>query len=342
MAHMLDFSTGAAAMAYTGEVPWHGLGERLEPGAPIERWLEAARLNWKVKTAPVLFQVPGLGGGKVARDNEHHVMFRDDTLQVLDVVGRVYTPHQNDEVLEFFREYLASGDMTLETAGAVRGGEYVWGAAQMNQGFELPGGDQVHGRILLLNPHQYGKGMIAKFCATRPVCWNTITAALGEGGGSIKVWHTKEFNAERRKEAARRLGIAKEQLEIMAEQADRLVSLTLEGDEPEQLLGKAFDLDLEEVGRSRAMVRVLSLFRGEGLGATLESSAGTGWGLLNGLTQYVDHEYGKTQDSRVVNAWLGNGEVQKRKLLGTLLAEHRERAGKGVDLVATAGVALAG
>lgn len=45
MSHDLDHTTGKAAMAYIGETPWHGLGEKLPPGQPIEAWLKAARLE---------------------------------------------------------------------------------------------------------------------------------------------------------------------------------------------------------------------------------------------------------------------------------------------------------
>jgi hypothetical protein len=39
MAHEIDLSTGEPAIAYVGEEPWHGLGEKLPDDAPIETWL---------------------------------------------------------------------------------------------------------------------------------------------------------------------------------------------------------------------------------------------------------------------------------------------------------------
>ena len=59
MSHDLDNSSGKPAMAYVGEVPWHGLGEKLKPGQSIETWLEAARLNWGIQTLPVHYQFQG-------------------------------------------------------------------------------------------------------------------------------------------------------------------------------------------------------------------------------------------------------------------------------------------
>ena len=35
MAHMIDTTTGTAAMAYTGKTPWHGLGQTLSADADM-------------------------------------------------------------------------------------------------------------------------------------------------------------------------------------------------------------------------------------------------------------------------------------------------------------------
>lgn len=40
-------------------------------------------------------------------------------------------------------------------------------------------------------------------------------------------------------------------------------------------------------------------------GANLESAKDTLWGVVNGVSYYVDHEAGRTADSRLTNAWFG-------------------------------------
>ena len=40
-------------MAFVGQVPWHGLGNRLNPDANIETWIRAANMNWEIRSAPV-------------------------------------------------------------------------------------------------------------------------------------------------------------------------------------------------------------------------------------------------------------------------------------------------
>jgi hypothetical protein len=62
---------------------------------------------------------------------------------------------------------------------------------------------------------------------------------------------------------------------------------------------------------TRATQRVLSLFSGAGMGANMSTAKGTRWGLLNAVTQYVDHEAGRTADVRLDSAWFGRGQAHK-------------------------------
>ncbi|CDQ09871.1 hypothetical protein AFERRI_340014 [Acidithiobacillus ferrivorans] len=51
MAHLVE------SMAFVRETPWHGLGNRLPDKQPLEVWLEAAGMDWEIKTTDVLFRI---------------------------------------------------------------------------------------------------------------------------------------------------------------------------------------------------------------------------------------------------------------------------------------------
>ena len=58
MAHMIaQTSTGKAAMAYVGNTPWHGLGQKLTANSPLETWAEESGLDFKLAMATVNFDV---------------------------------------------------------------------------------------------------------------------------------------------------------------------------------------------------------------------------------------------------------------------------------------------
>ena len=44
-------------MAYAGEKPWHGLGNKLAPQQPIEAWKQQAGMDWKIEESEVRYIV---------------------------------------------------------------------------------------------------------------------------------------------------------------------------------------------------------------------------------------------------------------------------------------------
>lgn len=74
------------------------------------------------------------------------------------------------------------------------------------------------------------------------------------------------------------------------------------------------------LSNERAMKKVLALYEGNGKGADLASSKGTAFGLLNAITEYVDHERrARSTDHRLESAWFGAGATLKQKALDQAL-----------------------
>lgn len=80
-----------------------------------------------------------------------------------------------------------------------------------------------------------------------------------------------------------------------------------------EVLGDS-DLPLNEQTNHKAIQNVLQLYQGQGKGSNLVSSDGTAWGLLNGVTEYVDtYRRAKNNDYRIDSAWWGIGAQIKEK-----------------------------
>ena len=45
MAHLVE------TMAFTGQTPWHGLGNQLTPNQPLEVWAEQAGMDWRIESS---------------------------------------------------------------------------------------------------------------------------------------------------------------------------------------------------------------------------------------------------------------------------------------------------
>ena len=71
---------------------------------------------------------------------------------------------------------------------------------------------------------------------------------------------------------------------------------------------------LNEQPNAKAIQNVFTLYSGEGTGSQLESASGTAFGLLNGVTEFVDrHRRARSADHRLDSAWFGPGAAIKDK-----------------------------
>ena len=165
MAHEIEFVNGKAQMAYTGDVPWHGLGTAVPADLTPAQMLEAAGLDWSVTKVPAFAKV---GDKQVAIGHSALVRSMDDS--ILDVVSDDWNPVQNQEAFEFFNDFVAAGDMEMHTAGSLKNGQIVWGLAKVKESFELFKGDRVDSYMLFTNFHKYGYSTDVRFTPIRTVC----------------------------------------------------------------------------------------------------------------------------------------------------------------------------
>lgn len=355
MAHMIDNTTGRDAIAFVGEEPWHGLGQRLTRGADIETWRREAGLDWTVDAAPVMFQ----------RGDDSHfqsfkgqsVLFRSDTGAELSVVGSRYKVVQPGQVLDFFDKLATAGGFELETAGALSDGKRVWGLARVNSGANVIGQDEVRPYLLLATSYDGSMSTTAKFTTIRTVCNNTLTLAVGHNGAGqsevdkesgpvvqcVRVPHVTKFNPE---DVRQRLGIIVNAWDKWLIEARMLAQVDVTEAQADALLAEVLmksqavapGQPLPDPRRSAAYKRVMSLFDGNMIGADL-CGKGNAWALLNSVTEFVDHERRKTNSTRLDSAWFGSGEVIKLNAWKAL-REMCAKAGASVSETAPSAVAV--
>ena len=197
--------------------------------------------------------------------------------------------------------------MTMDTAGSLKGGRIVWALADVRDGFELFGGDEVRGYLLFSNPHMYGKSIDVKFVLERVVCNNTLSIALTEKGQpSVRVNHRSEFNADRVKEI---LGLSHRRVENFKEAAEFLGSKSYIKNDLQQYFGKVFGLSSkEDKDLSRTAERAVELVE-TSPGANFKP--GSWWNAYNAVTYLTDHELGRSADTRMTSAWFGGNAKRK-------------------------------
>ena len=330
MAHMIDETTGRAAIAYAGTTPWHGLGQVLTPDSTIEQWTQEAGLGYTVLESAVEYTTPAVTGHQVWPDRK--VLHRSDTGAPLAVVSKDYKTVQPAEVMNFFQKLLSLGGFQMETAGALSHGKRVWALARVGDGAEVVDGDLVKPYLLLGTSYDGTMATIAKFTAIRVVCNNTITPAVnstrdetdkGYLKSAVRVLHSERFDAD----AVRlQLGIVANQFERFMVESRKLAHVHMnfvDADLFVKELLKPYHTGKLDITDTKAYKRVIELWQGRSIGSDLLHSAGVSgsrWEMLNAVTQLVDHERGRSDNTRLESAWFGTGSAIKNRARELLTA----------------------
>ena len=317
MAHLID------SMAYVGDTPWHGLGNRLTEKQSIDVWAHEAGMDWKINETPVRFSAQHWSGGEMLNSfADQKVLYRSDTLDALSVVSKRYKVVQPMDILEFYRDLTEQSGFELETAGVLKGGRKLWALARTGQSLLLKGKDVTNGYVLLATACDGTLATTAQLTSVRVVCNNTLAVALGQGSGAVKVPHSTTFDPIAVKQ---QLGLSVSDWEIFKSQLTALSGRKVKDSETHKYLVQVFSdpyasKDAPPINE-RAMNRALELFQGHGHGSRLASSQGTAFGLLNAVTEFVDHERrARSTDHRLDSAWFGQGAALKQKAMQTALA----------------------
>lgn len=306
MAHMIE------SIAYDKvESPWHGLGVPVEADLTPQQMLEAANLDWEVQLYP-----------NYTTYNKKKIMtgvnslIRESDGRILTNVTDKWNPVQNIEAAEFFNEFVAAGDMQMNTAGSLCNGELVWFLAKMKESFDVfKNRDTIEAYCLFTNPHRYGWSTSVSLTAVRVVCANTLNLSLNttKGDKIVKVNHRKVFNAD---EVKTILGVSKEKMKKYKEMAQFLASKKAKNEDIVEYFKRVFPVittkEASKKEMSKPAQQTLDILHSQ---PGAEYGEGTWWSGYNAITYYMDHLAGRTTDSRLNSAWYGENRKKKTKAL---------------------------
>lgn len=317
MSHEISIrSNGFSEMAFAGQLPWHGLGQRVDENADIETWRTQAGLDWSVESATVEFHA----ANALQSFADRRVLYRSDTAAPLSVVSDGYRVVQPAEILEFFRDLTQAHGFKIHTAGVLKGGRKIWALARNGHIEEAAPGDKLRGNLLLATSCDGTMATQALWTAIRVVCANTLRIATDGASDAVKTTHRAVFDAD---ETKRELGALDQSFANFAKQAQELARMPVSAVTARHVLnrifvgtGKAKPGEINAPKEHRAIGKVMSLFDGAGIGAMHAGSAGTAWGLVNAVSEYVDHHQGRSDDGRMDSAWFGQGANIKDAIMG--------------------------
>ena len=267
-------------MFYVREVPWHGLGVRVEEAPTSSEAIELAGLNWNVNSE-LIFDSYG------KEINGYKANVRDSDNSVLGIVSNKYKIIQNSEAFTFTDSLIGEG-VTYETAGSLRDGKQIWLLAKMPTTHILD--DEIEPYMCFTNTHD-GTGAV-RVCLTpiRVVCNNTLNFALESAKRS---WSTRHIgNIESKlNEARETLSLAQIYMDKLDEEANRLADKKLSETELEAIFDCLFPINREEDGQ-RKINNILqmkeNLFKCYQM-PDISQYKGTAWGAAMAITDMADH-----------------------------------------------------
>ena len=332
-------TNGRDAIAFVGELPWHGLGQRLTEGADVGTWKREAGLDWQVKEARVHFnRVIPLSAGSEACTEEmvefpgRKALYRADTMVPLSIVSDAFKIVQPGEVVEFFRKLVESHGFRLETAGALRGGRRIWAMARIAEEIKVMD-DIVQPYCLLSTAYDASMATWARLCTTRVVCANTIAMAETEKGAIVRVPHNATLDFD---DVRLQLGLALSSWERFKVRAFKMAEREMTDVEAAAFLREL--LGLKDADEPKGFARILQLFKGAQMGSDKKSTRQTLWGVVQAVAEHVDHNpWSRSADTRLDAAWFGYGNDLKVKAFKNALAvvePANDEGGKEVELAA--------
>lgn len=311
MSHELDVDAdGNARMFSVKEVPWHGLGRVLDAPPTVAEGITAAGLDWTVESKRLV-----LAGTDV--EAPAYATVRSVDQAILGIVGTSYVPVQNKDAFAWFQPWLDANLVTLETAGALKGGRHVWILAKIvSDPVEIIPGDPVERFILLSNSHDGSRMVRAGFVGIRVVCNNTLTAALSaQQSRFIRVRHTKGASDDL-KEVQAVMDLANKRFLATVDQMRAMTRVTVDDVQITEYVRSVFkptteqDIDTvtPEEKCERLVERIKNLME-TGRGTNIPGVRNTVWCLYNAVTEYLTWERGRNASNRLSSLWFGDGQA---------------------------------
>jgi len=303
--------------------PWGANGVKVDT-ADMRDAMRHANLDWEVEKTPAYMIAPGghTGVEQYKRVTDEYFIRRKDNQRVLGRCGKNWTPLQNIHAFDFFQPFLDEQQARLHTVGTINDGQKVWVLAQMaGEAHHItPGGDKVNKFILLVNSHDARTSVIVGFTPIRFWCTNMLNMLARDGASQIiRIRHTASVVDQ-----VAQLGpVMLRYQKVFDDQVELYRMLALQKfDEAElhQYIKEVFKIkppegETELSTRSANKLGKITEMCLHGMGQQAAGTAGTWWAAYNGVTQFLNYEYGRNENSRLNALWFGEGQRISQRAL---------------------------
>jgi phage/plasmid-like protein (TIGR03299 family) len=289
----LDMVDGKAQL-YLSAPAWHELGNVVPEGiSDVQTILELSGGNYGVEQRPVKY----FAGGQLRTDPRKWENVRDDTWAPLGVVGKIYTPIQNEAGFAFLQELTDKHDLIIDSAGPMRGGRKFFICARLPEDIELDIAgvrEIIKPYIAVINSHDGETPFQAIVTPWNIVCGNTERFAVRDAKSRWTVPHTTNA-MERMEEARRTLGLSVKYYDRYAAEEKQLAETTMLLDDFDKLVANLWPVkeDDADTKQPNHWTKRIGVERHEALRAGFakdsERVGRTAYAAERAITDYLDH-----------------------------------------------------
>lgn len=304
----------------TRQMPWHelvapslgpGALEAIGDGLTSEQMLNAADLNWDVAVRPLWRKK---ANGDFVQHPKGREVYRTDNEEPLGLVRGRYEVFSNREAFAFGDALVAEGTGKWVVAGQQNGGARVFMVMQLGEGFDVLGGDKYESYLFLRTSHGDGTSISASVIPFRLRCTNQSALARREAKSAWSIPHTTTVT-ERLDEARNALQLTMNYEAEFKKLAEQLAGVKVTDEKAKALINAV--VPERRARRDDMIADILANYQ---TSQTMEDFRGTGYGLLQGVTEFYDHV--KTQrngNARFESIMFGEGRTVRDALTTKLL-----------------------
>jgi phage/plasmid-like protein (TIGR03299 family) len=297
-------NTGFESYAGTRKLAWDTLGTVVETAMTAEEALRIAHLaDWNVRKEAVF-----TGAGQLVPDS--YAMVRDNPFSgepepFAGVVGKLFTPVQNEAHVEFLDTLTDASGAHIEAAGSLDGGRRVYVSMKMPSHLTLGGVDAMDTYITAINSHDGNSAFTVIVTPVRIECRNMVQAAIKGARAKATVRHTAGSGGAIAR-VRETLGLTFSYMDAFELEAQKMLETEITSQRFGQIVGQLYPVAKDQsdlVNRRAADARgaVRDLFDGS---PTMTEIRGTAWAGYNAVTEYIDHfaPTRGTEESELVRA----------------------------------------
>ncbi len=255
----------------------------------INGLLDKTGLNWTVRQDEIQTI-----GGIVIPDKK--AIVREDTNQVLEVMGKDYFPYQNHELMELLYQVSNKTGLEVHRGGSFKDGARVY--VQLKSEDLKLGNDRIEGFLTGINSFDGSTSLAFGHSNVTISCQNKFFSAFRQVQNKIR--HTKSMSI-RIDEICKRLDVVLEEEQSIYRHIVELSETTFDDLMKERVTRKLFgikpEINLNDQEAISTQTRnKMSKFYID-LNGEIQSKGDNLWGLFSGVTKYTTHSYTKNDNT---------------------------------------------